>query len=171
MSEMSRTIPAFDTMTDRTGPFLCPRGHQSTEADHCSECGAAIDPVPAAVAAELLVTVQVDPSLVRVPDPDNPCPDDRTERLYPLDADETLVGRLSRARETEAEIAIADSGISRRHLRFSRKADGRFTVLDLNSKNGTQLNGVDLPAEIEVPIEPGDELVIGGWTRLAIRAQ
>lgn len=129
-------------------------------------------PLPAPIPGELQrlwVAVRVDPSLVGEPDPDNPCPADTTERLFPLDLAETLVGRRSQAKDVNPEIPIADSGISRRHLTFLRRADGGFSVLDLNSTNGTKLNDIKLEAGVETPIKTGDELVIGEWTRLIIR--
>jgi len=195
-------------MTDPTKIFPCPKGHQSTQADFCSECGTWMKPAsgvaapvgetcpecstarvagaryceacrhdfragePTVVAApELCVAVLVDPSMVTEPDPDNPCPAGQAEQLFALVLDETLVGRLSDGVDGQAEIPIADSGISRRHLCFQRQEDGIFTVRDLNSTNGTWLNNVEIRAGVEWEITAGDELTIGEWTRLAIRAR
>jgi len=233
-------------MTKRTSHFPCPAGHESTQPDYCSKCGAKlgvaevpgesgemalplflrkpaklasarpppaaaqivpppaaapIAPVPAAAAVasapaaapvapapaepapadppaaiavkpqELWVSVRVDPTLVLTPDPDNPCPVDTPEKLFPLDLAKTLVGRRSHDQDVHQEIPIADSGISRRHLTFLRAADSRVTVLDLNSTNGTKLNGMKLEAGVETLVRPGDELTIGEWTRLIIRTR
>jgi FHA domain len=206
-------------MNDRSMIFSCPKGHESTEADYCSECGTKLEPIaepvlaeavfcpecgtarvgegrycqacqfdflpgePVAVEAEpepiapepaeisvLWVSVQVDPSRVITPNPDNPCPETWTEKLFPLDLAETRVGRRSQNKDTQTEIPIPDSGISRRHLSFLHKEDGSFAVLDQNSTNGTRLNDVELEAGVERLIKPGDQLTIGEWTRLAIRA-
>jgi hypothetical protein len=171
-------------------PGFCPECGAPVEAvaiETCPDCGTAradgaryceacrydfrsVDPAPPQ-APPLCVAVQVDPSLVAEPDPDNPCPVGRSEELYELDLDETLVGRRSDAPEALAEIEIADSGVSRRHLSFLRRADGGYAVLDLNSTNGTWLNDVELRAGVETPIGPGDELTIGEWTRLTIRVR
>lgn len=133
---------------------------------------AAPKPPPAPVPSDLQrlwVAVRVDPTLVTSPDPDNPCPVDTAERVFPLDLAETLVGRRSQLKDVNPEIPVADSGISRRHLTFLRRPDGGFSVLDLNSTNGSKLNGFKLEAGVETPIRAGDELVLGEWTRLIIR--
>lgn len=49
---------------------------------------------------------------------------------------ETLVGR-----SPEAAILIGDPGVSRKHARFVQGAGGEVFVEDLNSKNGTYVNG------------------------------
>ena len=129
-------------------------------------------PQPASIPSDLQrlwIAVRVDPTLVTSPDPDNPCPVETAERVFPLDLAETLVGRRSQLKDVNPEIPVADSGTSRRHLTFLRRPDGGFSVLDLNSTNGTKLNGFKLEAGVETPIKAGDELVIGEWTRLIIR--
>jgi hypothetical protein len=179
-------------MTQQATSFTCPNGHVSIDPDYCSECGDRLDPEacpgcgmgmasgiryceacgydlragdvqPAAHNGTLWVAVQADPTLVDTPDHD-------AEQLFPLDLAETRLGRFLQSRAPEAEITIDDPGISRCHLAFSRDAEGQFSVRDLNSTNGTQLNGVDLAAGVEMPIKPGDLLELGEWTRLAIRA-
>jgi DNA-binding CsgD family transcriptional regulator len=47
-----------------------------------------------------------------------------------------VVGRLS-----GAEIPIDDPGVSRRHVKLTRKADGSVEVADMRSTNGLILNG------------------------------
>jgi len=97
-------------------------------------------------------------------------PVDRTEELFRLDLEEIVVGRTNDGSGAAlAEIEIPDSGISRRHLKIMRHADGTYSAADMNSTNGTWLNDVRLDRNVETPVQAGDELMIGEWTRLSIR--
>ena len=49
--------------------------------------------------------------------------------------------RLTIGREPGVELELADDEISRRHAAITRSADGKFTVEDLGSRNGTYVNG------------------------------
>ena len=55
---------------------------------------------------------------------------------------------------------IDDPGISRRHLRVGI-AEGRLFAEDLNSLNGTVLDGEEIPPFQPVPISPGQVVVLG----------
>jgi pSer/pThr/pTyr-binding forkhead associated (FHA) protein len=73
---------------------------------------------------------------------------------YPLAAAETLIGRSSRT-----DITLEDEGISREHaLILYEEESGSFTVEDLQSTNGTQVNGKRVRS---VTLQHGDELLIG----------
>lgn len=123
----------------------------------------------AARAPKLSVVVICDPSLDKNPDPGNPCPVNAPERVFPLDLAENLVGRRSESKDSHPEIPVNDPGISRRHLKFLRRADGAFDAVDLGSANGSTFNGKTLEPGVQTPVAPGDEIVIGAWTRLAFR--
>jgi transcriptional regulator with GAF, ATPase, and Fis domain len=69
-----------------------------------------------------------------------------------LNEDEILVGRDSSAR-----ICLADLGVSRQHCRI-RKADDQFWIVDLESRNGTFVNGVPIK---ERCLAHGDQIRIG----------
>ena len=56
--------------------------------------------------------------------------------------------------------ALDDRRLSRRHARFSR-LDGTVCVEDLNSSNGTRVNGKQCPPFQPVPIRPGDTVHVG----------
>lgn len=69
-----------------------------------------------------------------------------------------LIGGLSVGRSKEADIQIDDRYASSLHARvFSR--DGRFYAEDMNSTNGTLLNGATLQGEAE--LIDGDTVQIG----------
>jgi hypothetical protein len=60
-----------------------------------------------------------------------------------------LIGGLSIGRSKEADVRIDDRYASSIHVRvFSR--EGRFFVEDMNSTNGTLLNGAELQGEAEL---------------------
>jgi hypothetical protein len=69
-----------------------------------------------------------------------------------------LIGGLSIGRSKEADVQIDDRYASSLHARvFSR--EGRFFVEDMNSTNGTLLNGAELQGEAE--LIDGDAVQIG----------
>lgn len=79
---------------------------------------------------------------------------DPFERL--LLTDFCVIGRSSRA-----DVTVHDSALSREHARLCHR-EGEWFVEDLNSRNGTFLNGraVDGPTKVG----PGDLLAVGGTT-------
>jgi hypothetical protein len=82
------------------------------------------------------------------------------ERGGGLEADQRfdLIGGLSVGRSKEADVQIEDRYASSLHARvFSR--EGRFFVEDMNSTNGTLLNGATLVGEAE--LIDGDTMQIG----------
>ncbi len=56
---------------------------------------------------------------------------------------------------------IARDGISRLHARITQEADGYY-IEDLNSKNGTRVNGVLLNYQEKVLLSPGMEIAFAG---------
>jgi len=80
-------------------------------------------------------------------------------RLFKLTGGEAVLGR-----SPDAEVRLADEGISRRHARIVRRADGRFELHDLGSTNGTYHNGLRLKGSIR--LDEGDKVQLGGHCRL-----
>jgi pSer/pThr/pTyr-binding forkhead associated (FHA) protein len=68
---------------------------------------------------------------------------------------ETLIGR-----SPECNLRIASGQVSRKHC-LIRIADGRVSVRDLGSANGTRLNGQTIASKTDVAIAPGSTLVVG----------
>lgn len=67
-------------------------------------------------------------------------------------------GQYTLGRSSDNDVVIEDLSLSRHHARF-RWADGHWLVEDLQSKNGTSLNGLKLDAATRMG--PGDELAPG----------
>lgn len=62
-------------------------------------------------------------------------------------------------------------GISRRHA-IIRRVDDHLEIQDLDSRNGTKVNGKPLLDEESVPLADGDDITIGRMTlRLLLRKQ
>jgi diguanylate cyclase (GGDEF)-like protein len=84
-------------------------------------------------------------------------------RMHKLDKAEIVLGR-----SLEAEFQIEDDGISRKHAKLLSDADGRFTLMDLGSTNGTYLNGNRIDVS---PLRDGDKIQIGSNTVLKFSLQ
>jgi PAS domain S-box-containing protein len=77
-------------------------------------------------------------------------------KAYRLEPGEHIIGRGS-----EATVRIDDHGVSRKHARIIRTDDGACHVTDLESTNGTLLNGVPVTT---AELQEGDRLQIGTVT-------
>src|SRR5580704_15696495 len=83
-------------------------------------------------------------------------PDGKT-RTLPLDRERYTLGRSS-----ANELCYADdAGLSRQHMVLEKNGDA-WTVQDLNSKNGTFVNGVRI--ETARPLGPSDRVTAGHLT-------
>jgi len=69
--------------------------------------------------------------------------------------DSLLVGRSA-----DIDLRVKDRFVSRKHLRISRKGE-RIFIKDLNSRNGTFVNGEPIHPGIEVELPEGVPVVIG----------
>ena len=73
---------------------------------------------------------------------------------YPLQAEETLIGR-----NPTTDVTLLDENISREHALILFDAEsGVYTIEDLQSTNGTKVNGKGIRSHT---LEPGDEIQIG----------
>jgi pSer/pThr/pTyr-binding forkhead associated (FHA) protein/tetratricopeptide (TPR) repeat protein len=77
------------------------------------------------------------------------------QRSYPLITDETVLGRAP-----GNPIAILDPLVSSRHLKIVRRGEV-FAALDLESGNGTRVNGVKVTSR---ELKQGDQIQVGGFT-------
>ena len=85
-------------------------------------------------------------------------------RRVVLEAETLTLGRLP-----ECELALADTGVSRRHAQLRRGPDGTWVVSDLGSTNGTKVNGLRISGQRT--LEDGDEITVGSTSlRFEMRA-
>ena len=204
--------------------MLCPKGHDSSELDFCSECGmrmgtapagttapAAPAPAtpqtcpdcslersaeggkfcefcgynfstgasgalksktpepPAAPAAVWEVVIEVDPSLRTEGSP--AAPENMAPRRVRLTAESNLIGRTSEKRAIHPEIALdQDDAVSHRHALLKQLPNGSLLLRDIESSNGTRLNGTDLRPLTDVNVKAGDKITLGHWTRITLEA-
>jgi adenylate cyclase len=78
--------------------------------------------------------------------------DGETPQTYTFSAGEVLIGR-----SPECQVVLKDFGISRHHAKIVVDEDG-VRIMDLKSKNGTQVNGVPV---VEAPLKDGDRILLG----------
>lgn len=78
---------------------------------------------------------------------------------------EVVIGRLDASHAVFPDVDLsneqgAEKGVSRRHVRISRRDDQVF-IEDLNSLNGTFLNATRLVPELPYPLKAGDQVQLG----------
>jgi diguanylate cyclase (GGDEF)-like protein len=66
-------------------------------------------------------------------------------------------------RDTSATIRIVDDAISRRHAELRTETDGTVVIVDLQSRNGTLVNGRRVKSQ---PLSDGDKIQLGDTTIL-----
>jgi pSer/pThr/pTyr-binding forkhead associated (FHA) protein len=84
------------------------------------------------------------------------CAPGKPERVFPIEQPETLIGR-----SPSAHLCIPDESISREHAVILFE-DDTFVLEDLQSTNGTRVNGKRIRT---APLADGDEFQLG-QTRL-----
>ncbi len=75
------------------------------------------------------------------------------ERYVLVTGSEVIIGR------TEGAIKVPSNAVSRQHLRIARDGGSNVVVRDLESRNGTQLRGINLAGPL--PVGEGIELKLG----------
>jgi hypothetical protein len=126
-------------------------------------------PPPVETAQGWRVEVTVDASLREAGSPAPPA--DPRPTTIELKSELNLIGRTSQSRAIYPEIPLdADDAVSHRHALLSRDAGGKVILRDIGSANGTRLNGRDVQPLTDIVLHDGDELTLGHWTRLAIKA-
>jgi pSer/pThr/pTyr-binding forkhead associated (FHA) protein len=114
--------------------------------------------------------VTIDASLDTDPDASSPPPAE-PERVFPVEQAEMLVGRRDDSQNIRPAIPLHDPGASRRHAKFLLGTDGTVSLHDLASTNGTKLNASDVVSGSITPLKEGDEVTLGRWTRIRLKAR
>ena len=76
-------------------------------------------------------------------------------RSFDLKGDTIYIGR-----SPDNDIQIKDRFVSRKHLRIFRK-ESKYLIKDLESKNGTFINGKQIPSGVEFELKEGLTIAIG----------
>ncbi|MCS7254115.1 MAG: FHA domain-containing protein [Armatimonadota bacterium] len=143
----------------------CPScGHTNPQdARFCEDCGAALVEVPevekpqGAPAAPAVAPPAVMAKLIT---------DEGNEIQLDFGAkSELLIGRADPVSRVFPDVDLTphggyEAGVSRKHC-IIRYANGQFTVEDLESTNGTKLNGRFIQPKVPHQLNDGDELVLG----------
>ncbi len=97
-------------------------------------------------------------------------PDHLESTSIPLELAELLIGRLDGgAARPDLTGAGDDPALSRRHARLVRQDDGSYTIEDLGSTNGTEVNGRQIANGEVVALRDGDRVLLGAWTAMTVR--
>ena len=73
----------------------------------------------------------------------------------PLERSVIVIGR-----DPACDVVLDDPLVSKRHARLEI-GQGRVELVDLNSANGTKVNGTRIPPQQDVPLKRGDRVEIG----------
>ena len=173
---------------DLAGRFCEACGHDSMAAVPASVAPVAPAPAPPVPADRLpeattwTATVTADrayyDSVMAVDGPDAAgiafppyCPD----RHFPLQGKQVSIGRQSRSRGIQPDIDLIgppeDPGVSHLHAVLLAQDDGTWSIVDLDSANGTVVNDErnPLPPNAPRPLRKDDSVYIGAWTRITLR--
>lgn len=118
---------------------------------------------------KIKVIVKTDLSLMKEPFEGIKLPENQVDRSFPIDLEENLIGRRSDIKKIYPEVEVADSGVSHRHCQIIKQSDGLFYLIDLNSANGTKLNGKDLVPGVNNKLNVNDEIILGMWSKILIK--
>jgi hypothetical protein len=140
----------------------------SPEPPISADAGLGSNPIAVdASPSQWAVVITIDPAQ-RHPDSPEP-PADQAPITRSLDPANTLVGRNSQMRAIYPDIALDwDDAVSHRHALINRLPDGKLTVRDIGSANGTSVNGIEIAPMVDITINNGDEITLGHWTKLKI---
>lgn len=99
-------------------------------------------------------------------------PEGRLDADVPLRAAEVLVGRRREGSDVYPEVDLSgpldDPGVSRRHATLRSTGDA-WDLVDLDSTNGTRVNGKPVPPGQPTALADGDRIHVGAWTCLTLR--
>jgi len=80
-------------------------------------------------------------------------------QLRTVDKTYEIMGEVTIGRDEDNDVVLNSEYISAQHARIRQKENGDFILVDLNSTNGSEVNGLEITQPIT--IETGDELTFG----------
>ena len=69
--------------------------------------------------------------------------------------------RISVGRARNSDLVLRDPSVSKLHAHFKTRENGKFDLVDLESQNGTFVNGNQLTPNKAEPVWPGDNISFG----------
>lgn len=78
-----------------------------------------------------------------------------------------LVAKITIGRESDNNIVV-DNKLASRHHALIQKIKDVYFLKDLDSTNGTWLNGAKIPVDKYVKLKPGDKITIGNMSLVII---
>lgn len=76
-----------------------------------------------------------------------------------------MPAEFTAGRGSENAVQLTGDGVSRRHCRFEMRRN-RLFVVDLDSTNGTHVNGTRIPPLEPIELHPGDRVLLGKAVQL-----
>jgi pSer/pThr/pTyr-binding forkhead associated (FHA) protein len=74
-----------------------------------------------------------------------------------------IISEISIGRGKSNDITVDDKMASRQHA-FIQKIKDEYYIKDLNSTNGTRINGEFIPKDKYAKLSPGDKIMVGKTT-------
>jgi pSer/pThr/pTyr-binding forkhead associated (FHA) protein len=72
--------------------------------------------------------------------------------------------RISVGRARNCDVVLRNPSVSKLHAHIRREPNGSWVVIDLNSHNGTVVDGMRVSGSQPVPIKVGEQVTFGGMT-------
>jgi hypothetical protein len=72
--------------------------------------------------------------------------------------------RISIGRARNCDVVLRNPSVSKLHAHLRREPNGSWVLIDLNSHNGTVIDGMRVSGSAPVPIKIGEQLTFGGMT-------
>ena len=74
-----------------------------------------------------------------------------------------LVAKITIGRDSDNDVVV-DNKLASRHHAIIQKIKNAYFIKDDNSTNGTLVNGVKIPKDKYVKLNPGDKITIGNMS-------
>jgi predicted amidophosphoribosyltransferase len=145
------------------------------EQRFCASCGAALPAAQAAPVQEAAPVAQVAVAEEAVPAPEPVAPPvatgpylevaDSGAQIPLIEQPELLIGRVDDVSGIYPDVDMTphggeEGGVSRRHALLVHD-QGAWYVVDLDSTNGTYVNGTEIAPQVRVPVADGDRISLG----------